>query len=106
MTGEWRGNSGYQYVAACATNSDGGTCEVSSGDIPAKNDFASFAISAAALSEFLYDASANHDPDPDSNGTSITVFKPAKGSGGGGKGGGGDDGGGGKPCNPKKEVCS
>ena len=100
VMGEWRGSAGYQLAALCITDAMG-ACTVSSGDISNKNDPVVFTVTdvrPAASTSLIYDASGNHDPDPDSNGTQITVFKSEKGSG--------DGGGGGKPCNPRKETCS
>lgn len=37
-----------------------------------------FTVTNAVKSGYTYDASANHDPDGDSNGTTITVSKPAQ----------------------------
>ena len=99
VMGEWRGSAGYQLAASCRFTATE-ACLVSSGDISNKNDPVVFTVTdvTPAANSLIYDASGNHDPDPDSNGTQITVFKSEKGSG--------DGGGGGKPCNPRKETCS
>ncbi len=102
VMGEWRGSAGYQLAASCPTDATTGACRVSSGDISNKNDPVVFTVTTVTdvppASSLIYDASGNHDPDPDSNGTQITVFKSEKGSG--------DGGGGGKPCNPNKPGCN
>ena len=100
VMGEWRGSAGYQLAASCPTDPTTGACRVSSGDISNKNDPVVFTVTDVrpVSTPLIYDASGNHDPDPDSNGTQITVFKSEKGSG--------DGGGGGKPCNPNKPGCN
>ena len=35
-----------------------------------------FAVTGVAKESAVYDSSANHDPDGDSDGTSITIYKP------------------------------
>ena len=54
------------------------------GDIPNKSAVVTFTIDTAVLAGSSYDPSANHDPHPDSDGSTTTVPKPNKSSGGGG----------------------
>jgi subtilisin family serine protease len=73
VSGIWSG--GYSGSASCTTNPSG-MCQVDSGNI--KTDFASvnYTVKSITHPSGSYDASANHDPDGDSDGTSITIFKP------------------------------
>jgi hypothetical protein len=48
---------------------------VASGTISAKKTSATFTVTGVSASGFSYNA-ANHDPDGDSNGSSIAVVKP------------------------------
>ncbi|MGD2178246.1 MAG: M6 family metalloprotease domain-containing protein [Anaerolineae bacterium] len=73
VTGTWSG--GYSGSASCATD-DNGTCVASSGDIRKNIGSTSFTVDDVTHSSLTYDAAANHDPDGDSDGTSITVYKP------------------------------
>lgn len=71
--GAWSG--GYSGPAQCTTGTDG-RCTVSSGTIHRKNSSITFRVEGVQHDTFTYDATANHDSDGDSNGTSITVLKP------------------------------
>ena len=61
--------------ASCTTDPYG-VCPVNTGNI--KTDFASvdYTVETMTYSSGSYDSSANHDPDGDSDGTSITILKP------------------------------
>ena len=72
VSGSWSG--GYSGAGTCTTN-PGGTCSVSSGNIPGKKTSVTFTVTNVTQSGASYNASANHDPDGDSNGTSITILK-------------------------------
>ncbi len=73
VTGTWSG--GTNGTGTCTTNA-AGTCSVASGTISAKKPSATFTVTSASAPGFAYNVSANHDPDSDSNGSSITVAKP------------------------------
>jgi subtilisin family serine protease len=72
VTGTWAG--GASGTVTCTTNA-AGTCSVASGTISAKKTSATFTVTGVSASGFSYNA-ANHDPDGDSNGSSIAVVKP------------------------------
>ena len=69
----WSG--GYGGPANCATDGNG-RCTVSTGNIWKRNRKATFAVSDVTHSTFTYAPAGNHDPDGDSDGTSITVTRP------------------------------
>lgn len=69
----WSG--GISLSKSCKTNTSG-LCTISSGTIPASSSSVVFTITKAVKSGQVYNPSANHDPDGDSNGTSLTVIKP------------------------------
>ena len=56
---------------------DGKTCGISdlSGAISKSSHNATLTVTSATNTTLTYSAAANHDPDGDSNGTSITVRK-------------------------------
>jgi hypothetical protein len=59
---------------SCTTTA-GGSCEVTvvvSDSVPSLT----FTVTGLQKNGFSYDAGANHDPDPDSNGTTIVVSQP------------------------------
>jgi thermitase len=73
VSGTWSG--GYTgSVNNCITNG-GGTCVVSSGDIPKKIASTTFTIENITSGDSDYAASSNHEEDGDSDGTRITVLK-------------------------------
>lgn len=74
VSGVWSG--GYSGPGSCTTNGSG-VCSVTSGTMK-RNQAASvtFTVSNVSHSTAIYDGSANHDPDGESNGTMITVLKP------------------------------
>ena len=73
VSGTWSG--GYSGTGACTTGSNG-LCQVKTGTISKKNASVTFTVSGAAKTSYVYQAADNHDPDGDSNGTSIAIQKP------------------------------
>ena len=73
VTGNWSG--GYSGTGSCTTDGTG-RCQIATGNISKKVTSAQFSVSAVAKSGYVYQSSANHDPDPDSNGSTITIAKP------------------------------
>jgi subtilisin family serine protease len=73
VTGTW--SSGGVVTVVCTTNSNG-KCTVQSGKLPTSTTSVTFTVTLVAKTGATYDASANHDPDGDSNGTTIVVTKP------------------------------
>lgn len=73
VTGSWSG--GPTGSSSCTTNSSG-QCTVSKNLSRSNYASATFSVTNVTLSGYTYDSSANHDPDGDSNGTSITVYRP------------------------------
>jgi hypothetical protein len=72
LTGSWAGLS---KTGSCRTGSNG-VCSISSPQLAKNITSTAFTVTAVSKSGYGYDTSANHDPDGDSNGTSITVPKP------------------------------
>jgi PKD repeat protein len=62
-------------TASCTT-SGSGQCAVSKSGIPKKTGSVTFTVVNVTGPGLTYDAAANHDPDGDSNGTSIAVSRP------------------------------
>lgn len=73
IDGAWSG--GYSGADQCITGSDG-SCAVTTGNIRRKDANVAFTVNDVTLSAFQYVPTANHDPDGDSSGTSITIAKP------------------------------
>jgi serine protease AprX len=71
VTGVWSGNTTVQ----CTTNSNG-RCAVSK-RFGRTRASATFSVTKLAVGGYTYDATANHDPDGDSDGTTVTVVRPA-----------------------------
>jgi hypothetical protein len=71
VTGAWAGSG----TGSCATSANG-QCAVSRSGIPKKTGSVTFTVVDATRPGVTYASVANHDPDGDSNGTSITVNKP------------------------------
>jgi PKD repeat protein len=67
----WSGGS----TASCTTNASG-RCAVSRTGIPKSTGSVSATVTTVVLATFVYKPASNHDPDGDSNGTTISVFKP------------------------------
>jgi subtilisin family serine protease len=60
--------------ASCTTNSNG-YCSVSK-TLSTSKTSVTLSVTSATRSSYTYNASANHDPDGDSNGTMIVILKP------------------------------
>jgi serine protease AprX len=73
VSGSWSG--GYSGSGECTTGS-GGRCSVSSGYIWRGNSSTTFTVDSVTHATFTYEPANNHDPDGDSDGTSITVSRP------------------------------
>ncbi len=73
VTGTWTG--GASGTGTCTTNSLG-KCAVSTGNISNKKPSTTFSVNNITAAGRTYQAAANHDPDGDSDGTSITVTRP------------------------------
>ena len=71
VTGVWDDGA----AGTCTT--DGyGRCSVSRGATPPKMSSVRFTVTGATHSSFVFSPGANHDPDGDSNGTTIVVRRP------------------------------
>jgi PKD repeat protein len=70
VSGTWSDGS----TGSCITNATG-QCAVSKAGIPKRTGSVNFTVANAALGTFVYKAADNHDPDGDSNGTTISVIK-------------------------------
>ena len=62
-------------TSSCTTNSSG-TCTVTSGTLTRRDASTTFTVSNVTHASLTYQPADNHDPDGDSNGTSITVNRP------------------------------
>ncbi len=78
VSGTWSAGDTNGRTLSCVTQSNG-SCSVQSGRIMRTTATVTFTVTNATHSSFLYQASANHDPDGDSNGSSITVNRPTLG---------------------------
>ena len=72
VTGDWSG--GTTGTSSCITNASG-QCSVTSSNMNSKKTSVTFSVTGLAGSGYTYNG-ANHDPDGDSDGTSITIAKP------------------------------
>ena len=72
VSGEWSGAT--TGTVSGSTGSDG-TVTLSTGNLSGGTEV-TFTVTGVTHDTLTYDATANHDPDGDSDGTSITVFKP------------------------------
>lgn len=72
VSGAWL--NGANGAASCITNASG-TCQVTLSGISSKTGSVTFSVNNVSLSGLAYDAAANHDPDGDSDGTSLTISK-------------------------------
>jgi hypothetical protein len=72
VSGTW--SSGTTGSGSCVTNSLG-QCTITKNNI-SKVSTVLFSVTNVTHSSNSYNAAANHDPDGDSNGTSITVYRP------------------------------
>jgi len=73
VSAAWSG--GYTGTATCTTGT-AGTCSVSTGSIKTTKTSVLLTVTNLVKSGYVYDASANADPEGDSTGTVITVLKP------------------------------
>jgi hypothetical protein len=72
VRGLWNGAN---PEVGCVTG-PAGTCSVVLSNLQNSTRMVSFAVTALTLSGYVYESSANHDPDGSSNGFSITVMRP------------------------------
>ncbi|CAN5829766.1 hypothetical protein BH23CHL2_BH23CHL2_13950 [soil metagenome] len=70
--GTW---SGGHTASVSATTDGNGQCSFSTPDIHKRNGSVTFSVDTVSHDSLSYDATANHDPDGDSDGTSIAVSK-------------------------------
>jgi Tol biopolymer transport system component/PKD repeat protein len=70
VSGSWSNGS----TASCTTTASG-QCAVSKSGILKKTSSVSFAVTTVARVTFVYRPADNHDPDGDSNGTTVSVAK-------------------------------
>ena len=63
-------------ATTCTTDASG-TCTLTSPRVRKATDSLTLRVDSATHASLTYDAGANTDPDGDSNGTTITVRKPA-----------------------------
>ena len=73
VTGTW--SDGSVVTVKCTTASNG-KCTVTSGKLASTVTSVTFTVTLVTKTGATYVASANHDPDNDSNGTTITVNRP------------------------------
>ncbi|MGD8793087.1 MAG: PKD domain-containing protein [Anaerolineae bacterium] len=72
VSGTWL--NGASGSGACTTSA-GGQCTITLAGIHVKVESVDFRVDSLDHSTYTYDAPANHDPDGDSDGTTITVFQ-------------------------------
>lgn len=73
VSGEW--SAGDAGTVSCTTDASG-RCVLGSGNLSRKVSAVTFSVATIAGNGVTYDSSANTDPDPDSDGTTITTVKP------------------------------
>jgi hypothetical protein len=73
VSGAWSG--GFTGTATATTDANG-QCMFATGLIPRSSTSATFSVTGALNPSFSYAGGTNHDPDGDSNGTSISVTRP------------------------------
>jgi serine protease AprX len=69
------GSAGYSATGTCTT-STGGTCSLTTGKVASSNTTLTWTVTGVTRTGYTYDNIANHDPETDSNGTSISVSRP------------------------------
>ena len=69
----WSG--GTSRTNACITDING-NCSITSFPIWNSDEIVIFTVDNVSHATMSYDSSINHDPDGDSNGTVITVYRP------------------------------
>jgi hypothetical protein len=72
VTGNW--SAGASGSASCTTATNG-TCTVSKANISTNTLSVTFTVAGISKTGATYNAAANHDPEGDSNGTTIVVLK-------------------------------
>jgi PKD repeat protein len=70
VSGSWSSGS----TASCATNASG-QCTVSSAAMPRKTTSVTFTVTDVTVGAFTYAPADNHDPDGDSNGSTVSVTR-------------------------------
>lgn len=73
VSGTWSG--GYSGSGECTTGSNG-RCSITSGTIRRAQSSTTFTVNNVTHSTLTYQPADNHDPDGDSDGTSISISKP------------------------------
>ena len=76
VTLRWRASKDRSTGTATCTTGSLGTCAVTT-VVAKRNDTVTWTVEAVSASGLTYAPASNADPDGDSNGTSITVRKPA-----------------------------
>ncbi len=71
ISGTWSDGT----AGSCVTDGSG-QCIITLSSINKNTDSVTFTVDSVSASGYAYDAGANHDPDGDSDGTSIVVGKP------------------------------
>lgn len=72
VSGTW--SNGTSESASCTTSTSG-QCSVSKSSIPNRSQSVTFTVGNLSHETLSYDSTRNHDPDGESNGTSITVLR-------------------------------
>jgi serine protease AprX len=73
VSGVW--SSGPPGTDSCITNASG-VCQITRTGLNSKSTSVTFTVSNVTQASLSYESSANHDPDGDSDGTSLTISKP------------------------------
>jgi TRAP-type uncharacterized transport system fused permease subunit len=73
ITGSW--SDGSSSATSCTTNSSG-KCSLTRSRVSNSVTSLTFTITEMTKSGYTYNSSDNHDPESDSNGTSIVINKP------------------------------
>jgi len=73
VTGKWKNGSTGTFT--CITSSNG-QCSIIKTGLGSSTLGVSFSVTKITLLSFVYNSSANHDPDGNSNGTTIIIVKP------------------------------
>ncbi|OGT19669.1 MAG: hypothetical protein A2V90_05725 [Gammaproteobacteria bacterium RBG_16_57_12] len=76
MSGSWSAGDTNGRTLSCTTDASG-TCSVQSGRLNRNTNLSvTFTVNSVTKAGATYQPGSNHDPDGDSNGTSITVPRP------------------------------
>ena len=73
VDGSW--SNGGNGSGSCVTDG-AGRCDITLTGIRRNSSSITFSVDGVTLGGFVYDAGANHDPDGDSDGTSIVIARP------------------------------